>query len=211
MANAANKKRSKKKKAAKSVKQIVREVKKSAKQSFERQEKEWNLPQRIIGDNVYVHSFNRNFLRTLQEDNVESILYESYKSIASKQNNRINKEIIPAIKPTDNDRLILKYFKQDEYAKVLNDFKSNLIKIDETYRAFLTEYLGGDFSITGNKDSKEFVVTILGETKTFTDRRAAADWCAMKIQSVGKSIPLPENILSNQFQDYLNRQGSNVK
>ena len=185
------------------TKQILKSLSKQGKKTFaEEMSHDYALEERVIGDSVYVHSFNANFIEAISSTNLESDLESWYNAISTHLRNRVN-QIITAVKPSTTDRKVVKYFQNDEYATILDTVKSNLIKIEKTYSKFLSELTKSEVKISGSKE-KGFTVVVDNTSKQFNDRKAASDWLA-KYLSDTYNLPI-DNALSQQFDEFLKQQ-----
>ena len=84
---------------------------------------DYKLEERVVGNSVYVHSFNANFIEAISSTNLESDLDSWYNAISTHLRNRVN-QITTAVKPSATDRKVVKYFQNDEYATILDTVKS---------------------------------------------------------------------------------------
>lgn len=185
------------------TKQILKSLSKQGKKTFaEEVGHNYTLEERVVGDSVYVHSFNANFIEAIGSTNLESDLDSWYNAISTHLRNRV-KQIITAVKPSDTDRKVVKYFQNDEYAKILDTVKSNLIKIEKTYSKFLSELTKSEVKISGSKE-KGFTVIVDNTSKQFSDRKSASNWLA-KYLSDNYNLPI-DNALSQQFDEFLKQQ-----
>lgn len=185
------------------TKQVLKNLSKQGKKTFaEEVSHDYTLEERVVGDSVYVHSFNANFIEAIGSTNLESDLDSWYNAISTHLRNRV-KQIITAVKPSATDRKVVKYFQNDEYATILDTVKSNLIKIEKTYSKFLSELTKSEVKISGSKE-KGFTVTVDNTSKQFNDRKSASNWLA-KYLSDNYNLPI-DNALSQQFDEFLKQQ-----
>lgn len=185
------------------TKQILKNLSKQGKKTFaEEVDHNYTLKERVVGDSVYVHSFNANFIEAIGSTNLESDLDSWYNAISTHLRNRVN-QIITAVKPSTTDRKVVKYFQNDEYARILDTVKSNLIKIEKTYSKFLSELTKSEVKISGSKE-KGFTVIVDNTSKQFSDRKSASNWLA-KYLSDNYNLPI-DNALSQQFDEFLKQQ-----
>lgn len=186
-----------------STKQVLKSLSKQGKKTFaEEMNHDYILEDRVVGNSVYVHSFNANFIEAISSTNLESDLDSWYNAISTHLRNRVN-QIITAVKPSATDRKVVKYFQNDEYATILDTVKSNLIKIEKTYSKFLSELTKSEVKISGSKE-KGFTVIVDNTSKQFNDRKAASNWLA-KYLSDNYNLPI-DNALSQQFDEFLKQQ-----
>lgn len=185
------------------TKQVLKSLSKQGKKTFaEEMSHDYTLEERVVGDSVYVHSFNANFIEAIGSTNLESDLDSWYNAISTHLRNRVN-QIITAVKPSATDRKVVKYFQNDEYARILDTVKSNLIKIEKTYSKFLSELTKSEVKISGSKE-KGFTVIVDNTSKQFSDRKSASNWLA-KYLSDNYNLPI-DNALSQQFDEFLKQQ-----
>ena len=186
-----------------STKQVLKNLSKQGKKTFaEEMNHDYTLEERVVGNSVYVHSFNANFIEAISSTNLESDLDSWYNAISTHLRNRVN-QIITAVKPSATDRKVVQYFQNDEYATILDTVKSNLIKIEKTYSKFLSELTKSEVKISGSKE-KGFTVIVDNTSKQFNDRKAASNWLA-KYLSDNYNLPI-DNALSQQFDEFLKQQ-----
>ena len=185
------------------TKQVLKNLSKQGKKTFaEEMNHDYKLEERVVGNSVYVHSFNANFIEAISSTNLESDLDSWYNAISTHLRNRVN-QITTAVKPSATDRKVVKYFQNDEYATILDTVKSNLIKIEKTYSKFLSELTKSEVKISGSKE-KGFTVIVDNTSKQFNDRKAASNWLA-KYLSDNYNLPI-DNALSQQFDEFLKQQ-----